>query len=315
MSSSAAADSLLVCPACRSALAAGSASHLACTGCGLHYPIGDGIPNLLAPQAEPGRDAALARSAVEREAIRHFEEKYSTDAEPWDYTSRAGEVLRHDYTRDLAAQLKPSYRRILDLGCSMGQLTGRMYGLAPEIHGIDVSPIAVQRAREHCRRVAQRPASSAAAVEHSEYRFCIGSAVDVPVREGSCDLILVCDGLRSWQLDHAERRAILARVNRALAPDGYAILTDYLKSDGFDEFQGWIAGSPLQVVYTEYLPDRQWYQFASWFKAVRGVAPVRRMLASTRVARAIMAGSRRLGRLGAAHLCVVATRGPLADGA
>jgi SAM-dependent methyltransferase len=309
----AAAEPLVVCPACRSSLSAVSATQLACSGCERRYAVDDGIPNLLAPQTGT-ENASTSRSAVEAAAIAHFEGKYVENEEPWEYNSRAGEILRHDYTRELAARLKPSYERILDLGCSLGQLTGRLNGLAPEIHGIDVSPVAVAKARRHCLRVAEQAGGQGGSGTTSEYHFYVGSAVDVPVPDASCDLILVCDGLRSWQLEAAQRETILQRVNRALKPGGYVILTDYLKEPLFDTFLGWVRDSPLEVSYVEYLPDRQWYQFASWFKAVRDVAPVRRLLASRRVARTIMAGSRRLGRRGAAHLCVVATRGAGPDG-
>lgn len=43
---------LIVCPACRSALAADDeAAELVCTGCGLAYPVRDDIPVLLVDEA------------------------------------------------------------------------------------------------------------------------------------------------------------------------------------------------------------------------------------------------------------------------
>jgi uncharacterized protein YbaR (Trm112 family) len=46
---------IIVCPACRSALeltaASGGGSELVCTGCGLAYPVRDGIPVLLVDEA------------------------------------------------------------------------------------------------------------------------------------------------------------------------------------------------------------------------------------------------------------------------
>jgi uncharacterized protein YbaR (Trm112 family) len=44
--------SILVCPACRSSLRVDEpASELLCTGCGLAYPVRDGIPILLVDEA------------------------------------------------------------------------------------------------------------------------------------------------------------------------------------------------------------------------------------------------------------------------
>ncbi|HVK29342.1 MAG TPA: Trm112 family protein [Nocardioides sp.] len=45
---------IIVCPACRSDLAvtaAGDATELVCSGCGLAYPVRDGIPVLLVDEA------------------------------------------------------------------------------------------------------------------------------------------------------------------------------------------------------------------------------------------------------------------------
>uniref|UniRef100_UPI0018C8B1F4 Trm112 family protein n=1 Tax=Nocardioides sambongensis TaxID=2589074 RepID=UPI0018C8B1F4 len=45
---------IIVCPACRADLAvtaAGEETELVCTGCGLAYPVRDGIPVLLVDEA------------------------------------------------------------------------------------------------------------------------------------------------------------------------------------------------------------------------------------------------------------------------
>lgn len=43
---------ILVCPACRASLTLGEDT-LACTGCGLVYPVREGIPILLVDEASP----------------------------------------------------------------------------------------------------------------------------------------------------------------------------------------------------------------------------------------------------------------------
>ena len=45
---------ILACPACHAELVI-LADELACAGCGLHYPIRDGIPVLLADEARPAQ--------------------------------------------------------------------------------------------------------------------------------------------------------------------------------------------------------------------------------------------------------------------
>lgn len=47
---------ILVCPACRSELREGE-TELVCTGCGLHYPVRDGIPIMLIEEATKREEA------------------------------------------------------------------------------------------------------------------------------------------------------------------------------------------------------------------------------------------------------------------
>lgn len=47
---------ILVCPACRSSLDHKERRHvLVCTGCGLQFPVRDGIPVMLVDEATPSR--------------------------------------------------------------------------------------------------------------------------------------------------------------------------------------------------------------------------------------------------------------------
>lgn len=48
---------ILVCPACRSGLEHKERRHvLVCVGCGLQYPVREGIPVMLVEEAVPSRD-------------------------------------------------------------------------------------------------------------------------------------------------------------------------------------------------------------------------------------------------------------------
>jgi SAM-dependent methyltransferase len=232
----------------------------------------------------------------------YFEQYYRERAEPWHYSQRAAEVLRHDFVHQLAATACPSYRRALDIGCSLGQLTGRLVGLAPEIHGIDISPTAVARARAHCAAVA------AATGVPSEFHFAVGSAARLPYPDASFDLILLCDGLFSWKLPAELLRQALEETHRLLAPGGIAIFTDYMKPSDSDRFFGVVEASPLRLVSRHYMNDRYWYRLEAWLAPLRRYGVIRRLLASRRVARAIMAASRPLGRSGTKHFAMLATR-------
>jgi cyclopropane fatty-acyl-phospholipid synthase-like methyltransferase len=83
---------------------------------------------------------------------RYFELRYR-NADPWNYLSSAYELKRHELM--LAALLQHGVRptRVLEIGCSEGVLTEKMAGAldAAEIIGVDISALALDRARARCR--------------------------------------------------------------------------------------------------------------------------------------------------------------------
>jgi SAM-dependent methyltransferase len=235
-----------------------------------------------------------------------FERLYATEREPWTYSERAAEVLRHDFLHKTVSGLRPHYRRILDVGCSVGQLTSRLVGLGPAVQGMDVSPTAVARARERCEAARRGYQDGTPTV----FRFCVGSSVDPPFRDDAFDLILMCDGLHSWRLTPEEQARTLERAHRLLAPGGYVVLTDHLKPHHFRVILDRVRASPLEVVSVRYLHNRLWYSLERGLSRFRERQAVRALLASRSVARALGAVSRLAGKRGAKHLCIVARRAP-----
>jgi SAM-dependent methyltransferase len=222
--------------------------------------------------------------------LRDFDSLYRTGGEPWDYSERAVETLRHERVAGIVRALAP--RRVLDVGCSLGQLTGHLAALPAEVHAVDLSPTAVRRARERV------PAAA----------FGGGSATRLPFAAGSFDVVVASDGLYSWHLDAAERALALGELHDALAPGGHAVLTEHMRPPRFGEFVAMIAASPLQIVEVRYFHDRPCYQFEGWLKAVRHTAAARALRRSRGVARALCALGRPFGAAGSRHVCVVARR-------
>jgi SAM-dependent methyltransferase len=235
----------------------------------------------------------------------NFERLYATQKEPWTYSARAAEVLRHEHVEETVRGLRPRYDHILDIGCSVGQLTGRLAGLAPRVQGMDVSPTAIKRARERCEEAAERASGA-----KTTFRFCIGSSVDAPFGEERFDLVLMCDGLHSWRLTPEEQSCSLVQAHRMLVPGGYAILTDHLNPRHFQQLIDRIRASPLEVVSVRYLHNRLWYSMERTLKRFRGRRSVQALLASRGVARGLMAVASLAGRRGAKHLCVIAQKSP-----
>lgn len=231
---------------------------------------------------------------------RDFEGRYRQHEEPWAFSERAAELLRHQWVVETTRRFAPA--RVLDVGCSLGQLASALATLPTELHAIDVSPTAVTRARA---RVAAGAAPTDATV-----RFLAGSATTLPLATRSFDFVLACDGLYSWELDDDERKNAIAELHRVLRVGGHALLTEHVRPSRFDEFVTEIAASRLRIVSVMYLYDRPWYRFESWVKAMRDWGVVKRVLRSVSFARFLQRFGRVMGRNASRHICVLATRDP-----
>ena len=252
-------------------------------------------------------------NAVDPERVRRkgWEHLYATQLEPYTYSGRAAEVLRHEYVQSTVRSLAPRHRHILDIGCSVGQLTSRLVGLAQRVQAMDLSPTAVRRARERCE------AASAAHPEGREtrFRYCVGSALEAPFSEGTFDLVLMCDGLHSWRLTSDEQQRALEQTSRLLVPGGQAVITDHLKPRHFDGFIEMVRRGPLEIVTVRYLHNRLWFSFERGVWRFREWGAVRALLASRALARGLIALSSLAGPRGAKHLCVIARKPPRGEAA
>lgn len=182
---------------------------------------------------------------------------------------------------------------MLDLGCSLGQLTGRLAGLPGQLFAVDLSPTAVARARENVQ---------------SNVEFAAARSLALPFRSESFDLVVASDGLYSWDIEREERAAALVEIHRVMSPGGVAIFTDHMRRNRFAEFVAEVESSPLQVESISFLYDRLAYQFESWFKGVRGSKAAKAVLRSTDVAMVLSRIGRMFGQRGSRHICVVARK-------
>ena len=224
-----------------------------------------------------------------------FEEMHRR-GEPFDYSRRAAELLRHRFVGEAVRRLHAHPTRLLDIGCSMGQLTAQLAGLPDALFAVDLSPTAIRAARDRLRAVGVAA------------RFVVASATALPFREATFDVTVLSDGLHSWQLAPEERQWALTQTHRILRPGGWAVLTEYLQPRAFPVFVAQVRASPLAVVSIEYLHDRLWYQVESWFKAVRDWRWVQRLFGSMALARLLRSVARPLGPLGSRHILVIARR-------
>ena len=234
------------------------------------------------------------------ELLRHFESLHRDGEEPWAFSERGVETLRHARVAALVRGMAPS--RVLELGCSLGLMTTRLAELPAELWAMDLSPNAVRRAR------ARLGAPGAAAGVWRAPSFVTGSATELPVAPRSFDVVVASDGLYSWQLDEGARAAALREIHDALAPGGRVVLTEHMRPVRFPEFVAEVRASPLRVESVTYLHDRPCYQFEGWLKAVQHWRLARALRRSTGLARALSALGRPFGAAGSRHICVVAIR-------
>lgn len=282
----------LACPRCHGGFRR-DADTLRCDA-GHAFAIVDGIPHCAEELAAAGSHTAQ---------IAPWEALYRGSDEPWRYTDRAVERLRHQFTAELVARLVPSREAaVLDVGCSLGQLTEALRPSVGSVSAVDLSESAVHRAQA---RLASTLAPGLAAGCH----FAVASSTGLPFAPASFDLVLFSDGLHSWKLTLEQRRAALAEAHLVAKPGAPVIFTDYMNPRLFDDFIATIEGGPLPIEAIHYLDDRAYYVLESTLKALRRLPPVRAFFASLAVGRGLAALSRRFGRRGSKHLCVV-TRKP-----
>lgn len=139
----------------------------------------------------------------------YFEALYARDPDPWRFASSDYEAAK--YAATLAALTRPRYRRVLEVGCSIGVLTERLAGRCDRLIAVDVATRAVEMARDRTRRLGH--------VEVTEAR------VPDSWPEGSFDLVVLSEVV--YYLDAADVRRLAERVKACLDPDGEVVLVHW----------------------------------------------------------------------------------------
>ncbi|MGB3739952.1 MAG: SAM-dependent methyltransferase [Pontixanthobacter sp.] len=137
-----------------------------------------------------------------------FDALYTRDSDPWNVTT--SDYERNKYTATLAA-LPPDrrFQNALDIGCSFGTLTRLIARRCASITGVDVSKVAIEKAREECA---------------PSIRFIRG---EMPAiwPQARYDLILLSEILYFLNAGEIARMADL--VKRDLMADGICLLVNW----------------------------------------------------------------------------------------
>jgi SAM-dependent methyltransferase len=124
------------------------------------------------------------------------------------YSSR---TLRPVERTILQRQSSALARRVLELGCGGGRLTGHLIEIAESVYGIDISP----RMIEHCRR--NYPGATFGVADLRNLITFDDASFDAIV--ATCNVLDV--------LDDFERRGVLDQIHRVLAPGGLLIMSSH----------------------------------------------------------------------------------------
>ncbi len=133
-----------------------------------------------------------------------FEDRYTSDADPWSFASSPYELGRYDAIMDALRPPPHRYRRCFEPACSVGVLTRQLVERCDELLATDVSPTAVASARRRC---GDRPG----------LRIEVGSVQGGP-RPGQPDLLVFSEV--GYYFDRLELRDLVDRLVLELAPRG-----------------------------------------------------------------------------------------------
>jgi len=150
------------------------------------------------------QDAHLQRASTRVEP-RFFDDLYAGSEDPWAFATSAYE--REKYGHTLAALGGRRFGRALEIGCSIGVFTEQLAAISTELLAIDVSALALARAR---RRLGSRPGVSFARMTFPE------AMPDGPWRLIVCSEVL-------YYLDPPAFALALERLKIGLA-DGATVL-------------------------------------------------------------------------------------------
>ncbi|ABD08793.1 NodS [Rhodopseudomonas palustris HaA2] len=138
----------------------------------------------------------------------YFEQKYIADIDPWRFRSSAYE--REKYQSTIEALGRSRYDRGLEVGCSIGVLTGLLAPRCDTLLAIDASPTAITAARE---------------TQPPNVTFAVATLPnDFP--PGDFDLIVLSEVLYYFDSDDLQRVAALSV--KALRPGGQIIMCHWL---------------------------------------------------------------------------------------
>lgn len=201
-----------------------------------------------------------------------LEEMYQEQVDPWEYRSHDEEIEKYAATLNSIPERR--YRAALEVGSAEGVFTRSLASHADSVVGIEVSPTAVERAREYC-------------AELDNVAFRVMDFIGDDLTE-QFDLIVVSEVL--YYVPFRARRSTARKIRSWLTEDGFLVLchtrrehtrawTDVYAESGAEGLHAlFTTGAGMRVITSQRFstfnvlvlahPERKRGQLTSWLQAL-----------------------------------------------
>jgi cyclopropane fatty-acyl-phospholipid synthase-like methyltransferase len=156
----------------------------------------------------------------ERLGREYFDELYAQSRDPWSFET--SEYERNKYEQTLSVLARRRYRRVLEVGCSIGVFTAMLAPLCNELLAVDVSEKAIAVARQ---RLADFP----------NVRVELRTLPE-ETPQGPFDLVVASEVLYYWPKE--VMLSALRRFEEVLAPGGSLLAVHWRKETKTYPLQG-----------------------------------------------------------------------------
>lgn len=235
----------------------------------------------------------MLTTTSEKNAV-YYEQLYQSQADPWDY-AQAAEQAKYRLSLEAARRWQPTPQRVLEVACSLGYLTEKLAGYAPEVYAFDISETAVRQARERCERL-NTP---------TKFHIAMGDALKPDFSEGFFNVVFAGDviygAFGGTELAGQALRALLP----LLAPGGVLVATDYLPPADQDAYVALVEQAGGRILEKLYFHDRYWFRLRNAVRGLRHQALSKVLLRSNAVYQGLARLAARRGAQGSKHFGLV----------
>jgi ubiquinone/menaquinone biosynthesis C-methylase UbiE len=188
-----------------------------------------------------------------------FEKRYQQEPEPWNYSERAVELIRHDrvvsWVSELLPKNKGSTSKVLEVGASLGLMSVKLSLLPLELTCLDVSKTALLKNKVRHENAGLPPP-----------KFLVSSIEEIPLATEILDGVVLSDVIQGADFTPAQSRASFKEIYRILKPGGWVVITEYIHPREHAQYIKMVSESGFQIESVKYFGDRISFQLLNNLK-------------------------------------------------